>query len=342
MTASEVERWALAVVDRLIRLGQREDDRVEFKREPPDAIKFARTLAGHANAARGEHILWLLGVDRDAGFVGIETLEWSELWPQIQSHFENRVSPTPIVVGIEWEGRGGYAIAFDTSQPPYVVKNPVFGQANGGPCEREVPWRVGTLTQTATRTHLLLLTNYLNFGTDGWLKASAAPFIDNSNGPNRTYQIFVTNNSSKPVGQCKAVLRQIDRDGTKVWGGQDAALTFQPAERSDTVNKMLWTNRPQALDVLRFELAQREVFAEPEEISAWDQNYVVGRLTPATLNGEWIFQERLEDIFSLRTDYLLTIDIGSGERGPVYELKLKFRLAGKSSDLEVVSQRELT
>jgi hypothetical protein len=75
---------------------------------------------------------------------------------------------------------------------------------------------------------------------------------------------------------------------------------------------------------------------------AWDNDYVIKRLAPATVKGEWIFQEKLEEIFSLQTAYLLTLDIGtSAEDAPAYEVKLKFRLAGKSSTLEVVSQKEL-
>lgn len=342
MTASEAERWALEVLNRLQRSGAREDDRVEFKRQAPDPQKFARVLAGQANAARGERILWILGVDQDAGFVGAEGLEWSALWPQIQGHFEGAAVPEPVIAAIEWEGKSGYALGFETTSPPYVVKNPIFGSTGGGPCEREVPWRVGTLTKTATRTDLLLIVNYLNDGARPWLKASGAPCVDNSNGPNRTYQIFVTNISSEPVRQCKAILKQIDRDDHLVWGGQDAALTFQPAERPDTTNKTLWPKRSQALDVLRFELQARKTFEEPDEKSEWDENYVIRRLAPATVNGEWIFQEKLEDIFSLRADYLLAIDIGSAEEGPAYEVKLKFRLAGKSSTLEVISQKELT
>jgi hypothetical protein len=283
-----------------------------------------------------------LGVDEDAGFVGVEGLEWSLLWPQIQSHFEGAAVPEPVIAAIEWEGKGGYAVAFEMTLAPFVVKNPVFGSPGGGPCEREVPWRVGTRTKTATRTDLLLIVNYLNHEVRPWLNASNAPYVDNSNGPNRTYQIFVTNISSEPIAQCKAILKQIDRDGHPVWGGQDAALTFQPSERQDTTNKTLWAKRPQALDVLRFELQRREVFTEPDKMSAWDADYVIKRLVLATVNSEWIFQEKLEDIFSLQTDYLLTIDIGSAEHAPAYELKLKFRLAGKGSELVVHSQKELT
>jgi hypothetical protein len=83
MNASEVERWALEVLDRVQRSGAQEDDRVEFKRDAIDPTKLARRLAGHANAARAEWILWIFGVDEKEGFVGTSSLEWSSLWPQV-------------------------------------------------------------------------------------------------------------------------------------------------------------------------------------------------------------------------------------------------------------------
>jgi hypothetical protein len=39
-----------------------------------------------------------------------------------------------------------HALLFDTSRRPFVVKNPVYGNVNGGPVAFEVPWREGTET----------------------------------------------------------------------------------------------------------------------------------------------------------------------------------------------------
>jgi hypothetical protein len=348
MTVSEVERWALEVLDRLTRLGSREDDIVEFKRVAPDPQKFARILAGHANAARGERILWILGADEDAGFVGVEGLEWSALWPQVERHFEGAGVLDPVITGIEWQGKGGYAVAFETTSPPYVVKNPDYGKKAGESCAYEVPWRVGTATRTATRTHLLLLSNYLNRKWRQWLKVSDAPFVDNSNGPNRIYQVSVANVSPSHIRGCKAILHRIERGAETVWGGQDALLTFQPSDRSDATNKTIWRGRPQLLDVLAFQLEPiaptpfREEPTTPWPDASWDHRFSIARLVPATEGWRWIFEQRLEDIFSVKTDYFLTIDFGaSDEDAPAYEVKLQFRLAGKNSELKVVSQIEL-
>jgi integrase len=63
MDAARIEAWALEIVDRL-KAGQPiEDIRVEVKREWVTPERTARRLAGHANAARGDAILWLVGLD---------------------------------------------------------------------------------------------------------------------------------------------------------------------------------------------------------------------------------------------------------------------------------------
>jgi hypothetical protein len=67
MRAHEIESWALATIDRVVRNQPVEDSRVELKAEwPRDPSRAARRLAGHANAARQEPILWLIGVDEGA------------------------------------------------------------------------------------------------------------------------------------------------------------------------------------------------------------------------------------------------------------------------------------
>ncbi len=38
-----------------------------------------------------------------------------------------------------------------------MVKNPTFGKQNGGPVQREVPWREGTAVRSSTHTDLILL-----------------------------------------------------------------------------------------------------------------------------------------------------------------------------------------
>jgi len=69
MKPSQIEAWALNVIARVINGQPNEDSRVELKSEwiaPPDA---ARRIAAHANAAFGDSILWIIGVDQCAGVV---------------------------------------------------------------------------------------------------------------------------------------------------------------------------------------------------------------------------------------------------------------------------------
>ena len=63
MNSTQIESWALRIID-IVKKGQpNEDFLVELKRDWIDKDKAARRIAGHANAARGENILWLIGVD---------------------------------------------------------------------------------------------------------------------------------------------------------------------------------------------------------------------------------------------------------------------------------------
>jgi hypothetical protein len=68
MKATEIDAWALRVIDQVVSGKPNEDSRVELKADwPIDYSKAARRIAGHANAARGDPILWLIGVDQATG-----------------------------------------------------------------------------------------------------------------------------------------------------------------------------------------------------------------------------------------------------------------------------------
>lgn len=66
MKPEEVELWAIEVVDAVLAGQKLEDFRVELKSSWPEPRKAADRLAGHANAARGSGLLWLIGVDENA------------------------------------------------------------------------------------------------------------------------------------------------------------------------------------------------------------------------------------------------------------------------------------
>ncbi|HKA22780.1 MAG TPA: hypothetical protein VKN18_31200, partial [Blastocatellia bacterium] len=139
MRIHEIEYWALNVLDRIKRHQPIEDSRVELKATWPDPKKAARRIAGHANAARGEPILWLIGVDEGAGTVpGIEFIEFASWYDTVKSAFDE-LAPEPVSINIPSDGVTIAGLYFETDRAPFVVKN-----SEGGTIQREVPWREAT------------------------------------------------------------------------------------------------------------------------------------------------------------------------------------------------------
>jgi hypothetical protein len=144
MRATEIEAWAHRVMDRVEAGQPNEDARVELKRDWIEGPEMARRLAGHANAARAERVLWLIGVDeKERAVVGVSAKDAATWYPAVTKCFQE-VSPglTDVVVQ-----RG------ETERAPYLVKNPSFGSQKT-PVEFEVPWREGTRVRTARREDL--------------------------------------------------------------------------------------------------------------------------------------------------------------------------------------------
>lgn len=152
MRGLDIDLWATAAIERVRRKQPCEDYREEVKREwPTDPRRAARQIAAHANAARGESILWVIGADEATGGIpGADPEELSAWWPRVRAHFDseppnlvNRNMPVDHVTVV--------ALLFETESPPYVVKT------GASPAEREVPWREGNSTRSATRYDLLRL-----------------------------------------------------------------------------------------------------------------------------------------------------------------------------------------
>src|SRR5260370_23271421 len=156
MRPREVEAWALQVLQQIVANPKFESSLVEFKREWIDPQQAARRLAAHANSARGNAILWLVGVDKSSGVTGAASNDLAKWWPQVKAEFDH-VAPDLTDVVVDWEGKAVVALVFATELAPFVVKNPKFGQPGGGPVRWEVPWRQGTAVDSASRSHLLLL-----------------------------------------------------------------------------------------------------------------------------------------------------------------------------------------
>ncbi|HEX8598658.1 MAG TPA: hypothetical protein VF952_09095 [Chloroflexia bacterium] len=151
MRVRDIEIWTFQVIGRLKRNQQIEDSRVELKAAWPDnPASAARRIAGHANAARGEDILWLIGVDEARRVVvGASPTDLATWYPQVRSHFDG-VAPDLTDVAVDVDGLTVMALRFATDQAPYIVKH---SQAQ---VTREVPWRDGTRIRSASRSELLL------------------------------------------------------------------------------------------------------------------------------------------------------------------------------------------
>jgi hypothetical protein len=157
MESHEIEVWARKVIAAIKQGQANEDSRVEIKAVWPidDINKAARRLAGHANAARGQTIMWLVGVDPAGVLLGAAS-DGDKWYKMLSSEFNEEVPQLLQDLVIHEDGKAIAALVFATDRRPYVVKNAAYGKV---PCavELEVPWREQTSVRTAKRSELLQL-----------------------------------------------------------------------------------------------------------------------------------------------------------------------------------------
>jgi len=153
MRRNDIENWALDIIERVVSQQPVEDFRVELKSEwPNEPHRAARQIAGHANAARGEPILWLIGLDeKDARVTGADYTEISN-WKQSIEAWFNELAPILTHINVPYEGKTVVALLWETDRRPFLVKTP-----EGGQITLEVPWRDACSTRTASRMDLLRL-----------------------------------------------------------------------------------------------------------------------------------------------------------------------------------------
>ena len=149
MRPIEIEAWTLKIVDAVKRNASHEDSRVECKAEWIAPSAAARRIAAHANAAGGEPILWLIGLDRQRGIVGAANNELSNWWSSVQSEFNELAPRMSSDLLIAADDKTIVALLFETDRAPFVVK------AQDG--YLVVPWREGTRTNSARRSALVHL-----------------------------------------------------------------------------------------------------------------------------------------------------------------------------------------
>ncbi|MEI3648837.1 hypothetical protein [Dolichospermum sp. UHCC 0259] len=159
MNSRQIESWALRVIDCVKRGQPNEDFLVELKRDWIDEAKAARRIAGHANAARGENILWLIGFDEKEGVdcvIGANTADLASWYSKVESFF-NELAPRMIPLNIPVDNKTVVALLFETDRAPFVIKNQAYGSPGGGSVELEVPWRENTAIRSARRSDLIRL-----------------------------------------------------------------------------------------------------------------------------------------------------------------------------------------
>jgi hypothetical protein len=154
MRNQEIESLVRDLADRVSKGLRIEDDRIEFKLQwMTDHNEAARRVAGHANQARAEWILWITGMSDSSGKFAtpqpqVDPEKW---WSQVESEFEGKVAPQPRILQVAIGQEIVTAILFETARPPYVVRNAAYGLPGAGPVRWEIPWREGTATKTAGR-----------------------------------------------------------------------------------------------------------------------------------------------------------------------------------------------
>jgi hypothetical protein len=154
MRGRDLELWVRDVVDALTAKQPVEDTRVELKAEWIEAEKAARQLAGHANASRGEPILWIIGIDeRNSAVNGVDPLEFEGWFKQVQKWFDGESPALVTHINVRINSQTVVGLYFETERyAPYVVTN-----SKGGYPEFSVPWREGTRLRAAKREELLRL-----------------------------------------------------------------------------------------------------------------------------------------------------------------------------------------
>lgn len=153
---AKLEYWATSIIEMVKSRRTVEDARVELKRDWIDPVKAARRLAGHANAARGAEVAWIVGLDEREGVLGSNPRELSTWWPQVQACFDGP-SPSLTDLVIHVDDKTVCFLCFSSDRAPFVIKNPKFGSAEAGAISMEVPWREGTQVRSATRSDLICL-----------------------------------------------------------------------------------------------------------------------------------------------------------------------------------------
>jgi len=149
MKPLEVKNWAESIIQRVQSHKPTEDARVECKASWVNVQHVARQLAGHANAAKSEPVLWLIGIDEKGGMIpGAEHKELNNWYPQLVKEFDGVAPRLSVDVNVDVEDKTVVALLFETVDAPFIIKVPNTDRL-------EIPWREGTRTRSATRAEVV-------------------------------------------------------------------------------------------------------------------------------------------------------------------------------------------
>lgn len=152
-TIPQIEHWVLSLLDDIKSKRAVEDARIELKAKLPPPAKAARQIAGHANAAHGQDILWVVGIDEKHGIVPFVDDDIATWFSQVKSFFDGE-APAMIDVRVTCDGGKVLSLLFDTTRVPFVVKRDLTGDVAADEVHREIPWRSGTMVRSARRHEL--------------------------------------------------------------------------------------------------------------------------------------------------------------------------------------------
>ncbi|WP_157225112.1 hypothetical protein [Nocardia thailandica] len=166
MNKVQLEIRVNEIVNHVIAGGKVEDDTVEAKREWPKLDK-AGQLAGMANAAGGQPILWIIGLcEGSHKIIPLDDTDPASWWQQMQGDFAYGVAPSMKTLRVVTDHGSVMALQFETDQAPYLVKLPKAPRDPNNPhsgyrwATAAIPWREGTTNRTATRAELLSALRY--------------------------------------------------------------------------------------------------------------------------------------------------------------------------------------
>lgn len=151
MRPHEIEFRALRAIEGLQKkIAPPESAVAVFPTWPAAGPATARRLAGHANAARGRDLLWLIGIGRDGKIRGADIKKFNDWWVGVATYFD---ALAPDVQPLRVPGPNGkslIALHIQTERAPFL-----YSRKPGSDMTAEVPWYDSGAVRSARRNELI-------------------------------------------------------------------------------------------------------------------------------------------------------------------------------------------